>query len=191
MNLSQAAGASMLDAWKALHNGGSLVIYSGAMPASPETALSGNTALVTLTLSATAFGSDSAAGAYEQASASFTATSYSPTASGLATWARVLESNGTTAIEDVTVIAPYAASPTFTPPVGFLVTNGGNTYKATAVTGATAGTAPTGTTTSTDGGVTWTYVGAGTLGDVVISAALVQLGVAFSSPTMTLKVPVV
>lgn len=189
MNTAQNTASVALVAIGALANSGTLVVYSGAMPATPETALSGNTALVTLDFTASAFNAPTYSSPDEQTTANFSASSFSPTTAGLANWARAYKSDGTTAVADFTVIAPYSASPVFTPPVGFLTTNAGNTYKATAVTGATAGVAPTGTTTSTDGGVTWTYQGAGTLGDVVISNPNVQTGVPFTSPTMTLKMP--
>lgn len=190
MNTAQATASAALSAACALADSGTLVLYNGAMPASPETALSGNTALVTLAFSATAFGVPTYSAPNMQASASFTAASYSPASSGYANFARMFESNGTTVIADLTVIAPYQTL-TFTPPVGFLCTNAGNTYKATAVTGATGGTPPTGNTTSADGGVTWTYQGAGTLGDVVLGNSYVQTGTSISSPTLVLKEPAV
>jgi hypothetical protein len=84
MNLATAAAAAALDAVKALCNSGTLVFYSGTQPSTPETALSGNTALVTFTFSATAFGADSFSGGNEQTTASFAATSVAPSSSGTA-----------------------------------------------------------------------------------------------------------
>lgn len=55
-HISQAAWDAALNAALALLNGGTIGIYSGTQPATPDTALSGNTLLATLTLSATAFG---------------------------------------------------------------------------------------------------------------------------------------
>lgn len=103
MNLSTSAAAAALDAVKALYNSGTLVFYSGTQPTTPETALSGNTALVTFTFSATAYGSDSFTSGNEQATASFVSSSVAPTASGTATFARAFQSNGTSVIADYTI----------------------------------------------------------------------------------------
>jgi hypothetical protein len=105
MNLATAAASAALSAVNTLLNGGSLIIYSGTMPATPETALSGNTALATFTFSASAFGSNSFSGGNEQATASFTASSVTPSANGTATFARALQSNGTSVVADYTVTA--------------------------------------------------------------------------------------
>lgn len=92
-----------LNAVKALCNGGTLTIYSGTQPATPETALSGNTALVAWTFAATAFGSDSLSSGNEVASATFTpGSSSNPTNSGTATFARVVTS-GAAVVGDFTV----------------------------------------------------------------------------------------
>src|SRR5690242_4343546 len=103
MKLSEASGNAALAAILAEHNSGTLVVYSGTQPANPQTALSGNTVLVTGTYAATAFGSQSVSGGFTQASASFTAASYAPAATGTAAWARAYKSDGTTAIADYTV----------------------------------------------------------------------------------------
>lgn len=58
-DISAAAANAAANAVTALVNGGSLRIYSGTKPATPDTALSGNTLLAQLTFSATAFGSAS------------------------------------------------------------------------------------------------------------------------------------
>ena len=60
MNLSQAAAAAALAAIGALLNSGTAVLYSGVQPASPETALSGNTALATFTFTSAAFAAGTA-----------------------------------------------------------------------------------------------------------------------------------
>jgi hypothetical protein len=105
MNLATVAAAAAVDAVKALFNNGTLVVYSGAQPATPETALSGNTALATWTFSATAFGSDSFTGGNEQATASFVSSTVTPSANGTATFARLFETGGTTVVTDITVTA--------------------------------------------------------------------------------------
>lgn len=103
MNLATASANAALQAVLSLHNSGTLKIYSGTQPSTPETALSGNTELVTFTFSATAFGSQSFSGGYQQASASFMASSVNPDASGTASFARAYKSDGTTVIGDLTV----------------------------------------------------------------------------------------
>jgi hypothetical protein len=103
MKIAAATGSAMLDAAKALANTGTLIIYSGTQPTNPDTAISGNTALATFTFSGTAFGSDSSSGGYEQATASFSASTVTASNTGTATFARMLKSDGTTVIADLTV----------------------------------------------------------------------------------------
>ena len=103
MNLSVAGGTAALNAICALLNSGTLVFYSGTQPTTPETALSGNTALVTFTFGATAFGSATTSGGYEIETASFVSNSVAPTAAGTVTFARATGSNGTTIVADFTV----------------------------------------------------------------------------------------
>lgn len=103
MKISAVAGAGMLDGLKALLNSGSLVIYSGVQPATPDTALSADTVLATFTFNNPAFGSDGLSGGFEQATASFVATTVTAVASGTAAFARAFKSDGTTVIADFTV----------------------------------------------------------------------------------------
>ena len=77
---------------------GFLEIYTGTQPATPDTALSGNTLLATLPLSATAFGASSSATKTANAITSATAA-----ATGTATFFRVYKSDGTTAVIDGSV----------------------------------------------------------------------------------------
>ena len=87
------------DAVCARANSGSLRIYSGTAPASANAALSGNTLLANLALSATAFGAASSG----IATANSITTDSSADASGTATFFRVLESDGTTVVFQGTV----------------------------------------------------------------------------------------
>ena len=103
MNLSIVAGTAALNAITGLAANGTLVFLSGTQPATPEAALSGNTALVTFTFSATPFGSASNSGGYELETASFVSNSVAPAAGGVATFARMYESGGTVVIGDFTV----------------------------------------------------------------------------------------
>jgi len=84
-----------LDAIAPLANSGKLRIYSGAQPATPETAASG-TLLAELTMNATAFG---AASGGVITAAAITQDS-SNDASGTAGYYRLLKSDGTTTLWD-------------------------------------------------------------------------------------------
>jgi hypothetical protein len=84
-----------LDAFAPLANTGYLRIYSGAQPATPETAASG-TLLAELRLNATAFGA--ASGGIITANA--ITDDAAADATGTAGWFRILKSDGTTALFD-------------------------------------------------------------------------------------------
>jgi hypothetical protein len=99
-HISQAAWDAALNAALALLNGGTMNIYSGSQPATPDAALSGNTLLATLTFSATAFANASAGVATANAIASGTGL-----AVGTATFARCL-SSGSTPELDASVGSP-------------------------------------------------------------------------------------
>ncbi|WP_321913599.1 hypothetical protein [Paraburkholderia sp. J11-2] len=187
MNASQTGVSAALSAYCALLNSGTLVFLSGTQPATPETALSGNTTLCTATYSSTAFGTPSFSSPNMQATGSFTAGSYTPTAAGTSTFCRAYESNGTTVIADLTVGSNWIASQAAV--LGQYCLSSGNTYKVTTA-GTSSTTAPSGTTTFSDGTVTWTYVGAGQLFDVLISNPAIQLAVPVSC-SQTMKMPAV
>lgn len=84
-----------LNAMASRLNSGKLRIYSGAQPATPETAASG-TLLAELTLNATAFGAAAAGVITANAITSDSAAD----ATGTAGWFRLLQSDGTTAEHD-------------------------------------------------------------------------------------------
>lgn len=190
MNPSQSGVGTALAAYGALLNGGSAKAYNGTMPASPETALSGNTLLATLTYAATAFGTPTYSSPNMQAAASFSTSSFSPAANGGATFVRAFKSDGTTAEADFTVGSAWIASNVTA--VGQYCTNGGNTYVCTAPGTTASSGGPTGTGTGiTDGTVTWNYVGAGQLFDFLFGNCNVLVGTPIVSPTQTLKMPAV
>jgi len=89
----------MLDTLTTSCNSGLLRIYSGTRPTDADTALSGNTLLAELTMGATSFGA--ASGGVLTANA-ITSDS-SADATGTASFARLFQSNGTTAIADFSV----------------------------------------------------------------------------------------
>ena len=187
MNAAQVGVSAALAAYCTLFNSGSLVFLSGTQPASPETALSGNTTLFTATYSSSAYGSPAYSSPNMQASASFTAGSFNPVAGGACTFARGYETNGTTALADFTVGSNWLASQPVV--LGQYCYANGNTYKCTTA-GTSSTVTPSGTTTFTDGTAVWTYQGSGQLFDIMISNPIIQLGVAISV-TQTMKMPAV
>jgi hypothetical protein len=99
LNLGVAAGNVEASAIVALCNSGTLKLYTGTQPATPDTAIGSVTLLATLTFASTAIsGSPSSGVATYAAIGSGTAV-----ASGTPTWFRIWESNGTTAVMDGTV----------------------------------------------------------------------------------------
>jgi len=93
--ISTAASNAMMDALAALLNTGFLDIYDGAQPAGPGTAITTQTKLAHLPLSATAFGAAAAGAAVANA-----ITSANALATGTAAWFRALKADGTTAVID-------------------------------------------------------------------------------------------
>lgn len=89
------------DAKCALANSGLVKIYTASKPANPQTAITSQTLLATLTLNSTAFGAASTGVATANAITSDT----SADATGTAAWARVLKSDGTTVLWDCDVTA--------------------------------------------------------------------------------------
>jgi hypothetical protein len=187
MNASQTGVSSALAAFCALFNSGSLVFLSGAQPATPETALSGNSTLCTATYSASAFAAPSFSTPNMQAAASFSAASFNPALAGACTFARGYESNGTTVVGDFTVGSNWIASQAVV--LGQYCLSGGNTYKCTTA-GTSSTVTPSGTTTFTDGTAVWTYQGAGQLFDILIGNPDIQLGVPMAV-SQTMKMPAV
>jgi hypothetical protein len=91
-----------LNSLAATANGGTLNIYTGTQPADANTALSGNTLLVTLTLSATAFANGVASGSAGSKVCTATAnaiTAGTGVATGTATFFRILTSGSAVCID--------------------------------------------------------------------------------------------
>lgn len=188
MNLAQAAASAALSAVGALCNSGTLTGYSGTQPATPETALSGNTALLAASYSATAFGAPSFSSPNEQATGSFTGT-VSPSANGACTFMRCVESNGTSVVADFSVGQAWSASNAFA--VGQYCTNGGNSYQCTTAGTSAASGGPSGTGTGiSDGTVKWSYSGSGQTFDVLMGNVNVTTGTTVTF-TQTLQMPAV
>ena len=94
--LADATVNAQADASAALCNSGMIRIYDGTQPATADTATSSNTLGVTLTFGATAFGSASSGLLTANAITAGTAV-----AAITPTWARILKSDGTTVVMDV------------------------------------------------------------------------------------------
>lgn len=94
ISVAVARRNEMLDALRDNANSGTLRIYSGTPPATADTALSGNTLLAQLSLSATAFGAASSG----TITANAITSDSSADATGTASFFRILESDGTTVV---------------------------------------------------------------------------------------------
>jgi hypothetical protein len=103
---SDASGLTINDAIKATYNTATIKIYDGSQPASPETSISTQNLLATLTLPSTAFGTTTSSGTHPSRSASAAAsaiTDVNASATGVAAWFRAVRSDGTTPICDGSV----------------------------------------------------------------------------------------
>lgn len=99
MNLSIQGATTALSLSLQALNGGLLRFYSGTQPATPETDLSGNTLLATLTFNNPAFGTPTFSSGQLSALASFVSGSVSPVTGGTTTWARgIIVASGAWAI---------------------------------------------------------------------------------------------
>lgn len=95
-----------LAAQGALANGGFLEMYTGTQPTDANTSIGAQVLLVTLPLSATAFGTPVAGGSPGSRTVVMTAnaiTSANAGATGTATWARCYKSDGVTVVFDCSV----------------------------------------------------------------------------------------
>lgn len=92
--ISHAAANAAVNSITALLNGGTLLLYTGTQPAGPDTAVSGQTLLATLTFSATAFGNAVNGVATANAITAGTAGN-----TGTATWARMLSSGSVAEVD--------------------------------------------------------------------------------------------
>lgn len=184
-NYSQASAGAGLSAMCARLNGGSLAFYSGATPAAPTASLSANTSLASGTFSGAAFPAPTYDGsAYMETQAVFENSSFTPAASGAASFA-VGATSGSVGESIYTVGSDFlAGQPVY---AGQYCLSNGNTYSA-ATSGTAGSTAPSGTAAVSDGSITWNYVGAGQLFDILMGNLNVQPGVNITV-TLTEKMP--
>ena len=101
LGITNAIKSSQVDTFKALLNSGTIKFYSGARPATADTALSGNTLLATITLGVTAFGVSTNGVCTNSA---VTSNETNATA-GTAAFVRLFKSDGTTVVGDMNVAA--------------------------------------------------------------------------------------
>lgn len=149
---SVAVRNGMLDAWETTVGTAPilrLITNVGAMPADCATAQAGTTT-VAMTLP-TDWASAAAAGA----KAKLGTWSGAASASGDLHYWRLLDSAATTVHNQGPLARPAANTTAYT--LGQRVTNAGNVYRCTTAGTSGTGTPPTGTTTASDGTVTWTY----------------------------------
>ena len=96
--LANASKTAAVNPVATLANSGTINIYSGTRPATPDTAITSQVLLVTLTFGATAFGGAANGVATANAISSGTVAS-----SGTAAWARSFKSDASTVIGDCDV----------------------------------------------------------------------------------------
>lgn len=190
MNLAIAPGSLAISGFTNLFNGATLTIYSGSIPATPETAASG-TSLYTFTFAATAFSTLTTTGGYDSLSATFTG-SGTYVAAGTAGYARA------------TMATPSARANTTAYTRGNLVTASSNLY--VCIAPGTTSSSSTLTTTNygiVDGTAAFDYVGAstvtaladytvGTSGtDIVLGTTTIISGVTVSITSFLIRVATV
>ena len=96
MNTAQATATAGLNAMNALLNGGTLSIYTGTIPASPQ-------AGATWTFSGTAFSAPTFVSSNMESTATLASNTVTPVANGTGGYARSFKSDGTTPVCDYTV----------------------------------------------------------------------------------------
>lgn len=164
-------------------NSSILRFYSGAIPATPETAIGAQVLLCSVTLPSSS--------AFSQSNGVMTAAAISAGTigtTGTAGFVRWVKSDGTTVIADGYVAAssgnsPFANNNAYT--AGQFFTNGGNTYiVTTSGTSATTGTGPTGLTPGLkDGTMVCAYV------DFLIATLSLVAAAQLSVTSFTYTVP--
>ena len=102
MNTAQATATAGLNAMNALLNGGTLSIYTGTIPASPQAGATG-TKLATWTFSGTAFSAPTFVSSNMESTATLASNTVTPVANGTGGYARSFKSDGTTPVCDYTV----------------------------------------------------------------------------------------
>lgn len=179
-NTASTQAATLVGAFT---NSSILKVYNGTIPATPETAISGQSLLATVTLPSSS--------AFSQTNGVMTAASItSPTiaATGTANFVRWLKSDGTTVIGDGYIAASsglsaWATNTAYT--AGDFKTANGNTYRCrTSGTSATTGAGPALQSMNIgDGTAAWDYV------DMLLGTTSLVLGALLQINSFTYTVP--
>jgi hypothetical protein len=186
LKVSFAAANAQAVALAALSAGGSLVIYSGSQPATPETTVGSGVVLASFALVSPAFAAPVNGQLMLNAP-----TPTSVTTAGTATWFRVYAADGVTALFDgnigAVVEAAWAQSTAYA--LGVIVGANNNSYQCTtAGTSATTGAGPSGAGSAiADGTVVWQYV-AIAYADINFSNVIFALGNTISLSSYTYQV---
>ncbi len=192
MNLAQISGGVGLALINRLYNAAVLTMYSGTQPATPETALSGNTALVAWTFSGPPFTEPTYGSSKMTATASLVQSSVNPSNNGTVTFARC-----------VITSSAWAVSTAYT--YGTIRSANSNNYLCVgAGTSAGSGGGPSTTVEGiADGTVTWNYIGpttstvladytVGTSGtDIIVGTTTISVGTNVNISSFTQSIPVV
>lgn len=187
LHVSYAAANAQASALAALAAGGSMVVYSGTQPATPETSPGSSVVLATFALGAPAFGSP--------VSGQLTLVPPAPAtiaATGVAAWFRVLAADGVTALFDgnigTVVNGTWAQNTSY--PIGYIARANGNAYIcATPGLSAATGAGPSGTGGSIiDGSAVWSYLSVAG-GDLNFSSSSLTAGNTLAVSSYTFQIP--
>lgn len=187
LHVSYAAANAQAAALAALAAGGSMVIYSGSQPATPETSIGASVALATFVLGSPSFGAP--------VSGQLTLTTPAPVtiaATGVATWFRVLGADGVSALFDgnigTVVNGSWAQNTSY--PLGYIASANGNAYIcATPGLSSATGTGPATTSSAiADGSAVWSYLSAAG-GDINFSSVSLTSGNTLALSSYTYQVP--
>jgi hypothetical protein len=186
MNFAQNSAVWGLNNILPLFNGATLTFYSGGVPASPETGVTTDTALCVFTFAATAFAAPAFSSNTESATATFTTSSVTPTASGTVTFARA-----------GMVTHPWTASATYAQ-LYTVVVNSANYYILTKAGTAAASGGPSGTAflaPVADNSAQWTFYSPTTgvsnvLADFIVGTATSGNDIVIGSTAITTSVNV-
>jgi len=189
MNVAQSSANAALSALDALYSSGTLILYEGAIPVTPETPIGTQIALAKFTFADPAFAAPIFTSLQEVAAASFVSPSVAPSANGTACFARAVASTYGTVLADYTVGAAW--QPGAAVMAGQYAVSNGNTYvcQTAGTTAASGGPSGTGTNIA-DGTAVWTFNNAGST-DIVISTTTLNTGVPLNVTSLTHALPAV
>lgn len=189
MNVAQSSASTALSALDALYNSGTLTLYQGAIPVTPETPIGTQSALARFTFADPAFAAPIFTSLQEVATASFVSATVTPSANGTACFARAVASTYGTILADYTVGAAWQAGTAVM--AGQYVVSNGNTYacQTGGTTAASGGPSGTGTNIA-DGTAVWNFNNAGST-DIVVSTTTLNTGIPLNVTSLTHALPAV